>query len=506
LSTWLTTGSDVAVLGVQGDVWRFSHDKLREGILGVLTETERPDLHIRVAEAVEKIYPEASEQVATLAHLWGVACDDGKELHYSRLAGEQAVKANANAEAIGHLSRALELLARVPDSPDRDQQELSLRMTLGPPLVFTQGYSSAEVANCYNRTVDICNQMGATPQLIPILLQLGTLYYFKAEYKTALELGRRMLEIEKCEKDPVIVTSTRLMNGVTLAVTGDLDGARAHFECGLAAYDPAQHSYYAHVYGHDVGISLLVSLSVNLCIRGFPDQARDKSMKAIKLARTHDHPFIIVQTLIFGRCHVSYLRREVEAVKECSEEAIALCKEYDFPFFKAWGKIYKGWTLIEEEEYGEGIQFLQEGIAAVRTIGAKFLIAAFLSVLAEGYLKNGQFAEGTRTLSEALTTAKKSGERGCECMVQRKWGELLVMRGESHGEIEQCFSEAVSIALGIGSKCEELKTVLSLCRFWQRQGRRSEAREKLAEIYNWFTEGFETRDLQEAKVLLNELQ
>jgi len=506
LNSWLTTGFDVAVLEVQSDAWKFSHDKLREGLLNALSETERPVLHRCVAQAIEKVYSEASEQVATLAYLWGVAGGLDKELHYSRLAGEQSVKANANAEAIGHLNRALELLARLPESPERDQQELALQIILGPPLVLTQGYAAPDVAGCYNRALDLCNKMGATPQLIPILLQLGTVFYIKAEYETALELGRRMLLIEERNKDPVIVTSTRLMNVMALYITGNFKEARAHLECGLAAYDPEQYSYYARVYGHDTGVSLLNFHSLVQLWQGYPDQAKESSMEAIELARDLDHPYILALALHSSGAIISNWRREYEAAQVYLNEVLALCTEYNFPFYKAWGAVSKGWALTEQGEHREGILFLQQGIAALRAMGSLHAVSYVLGILAEGFMKTGQREEGSRTISEALITAKETGELLYEPALRTLHGELLEMQSASLNEIEQCFTQAVSMAHRIGAKWCELRAVMSLCRFWQKQGKSREAREKLADIYNWFTEGFDTKDLQEAKALLEELQ
>jgi tetratricopeptide (TPR) repeat protein len=506
IEDWFGSCADIAVLEARGETWRFSHDKLREGVLEALPEQEQPVLHRQVAESIEKLYPEDLEQVATLAHLWEVAGDSDKELHYRQLAGEQAVKENANAEAIQHLNRALELLARLPESPERIQQELTLQMTLGSPLVHTLGYSDPAVSHCYNRAVDLCNLMGATPQLVPTLAMVGWYYGMRAEYKTALDIGEKLLQLAEGETDSVIVTMANLLNGSVYYMSGELEKGKAFLEHVTASYDRKQHSHHVRVYGHDTGVTSMSHITGIFWQLGYPDQALERGKEAIEYARKLDHPYILCQSMIHVGVLLNYYLREFEIAHECAEEVITLSNEYNFPLWKAWAEIVKGWALALQEQYKEGISLTKQGLATCHAIGTKAIFGAFISMLAEGYIKARKYDDAACTLSEALSFVKKSGEFCHEPEIHRLKGELLELRDGTHDEIESCYNEAISLARGIKAKSNELRSVTSLCRFLKKQGRSKEAKAKLEYIYNWFTEGFETRELCEAKALLDELR
>jgi len=286
---------------------------------------------------------------------------------------------------------------------------------------------------------------------------------------------------------------------------GELAPARGHLEQGIALYDPQQHRSLAFRYGADPGVICGLYLANILGLVGYPDQALARIHEALTLARELAHAF----SLAFALNHTANLyqfRREGQATQERAEASMTFSTEQRFAQWFAQGMILRGWALAEQGQEAEGITQLRQGLAAWQATGAELDRPRFLALLAEGYGKAGLTEEGLRLLVEAQAAVRRSGERRWEAELYRLKGELLLARSsENHAEAEACFREAFTIASHQGAKLWELRAVISLSRLWQRQGKRTAAYELLAPIYGWFTEGFDTVDLQEAKALLEAL-
>jgi predicted ATPase len=240
-------------------------------------------------------------------------------------------------------------------------------------------------------------------------------------------------------------------------------------------------------------------------VLGYPDQALQSIHEALTLAQELTHPYSLVYALSMGVL-VHQFRREAQAVRERAEELIALSTEQGFPFWLAYGTILRGWALSAQGEGAEGIAQMRQGLVAHRATGAELQRIYFLSLLAEAYGKVGQPEEGLTVLVEALEMTDNTGERHWEAELHRRKGELLLMQqGQKAEEAEECFRQALDIARRQQAKSLEVRAATSLSRLWQLQGKQEEAHQFLAEIYGWFTEGFGTADLKEAKVLLEEL-
>ncbi|MBI3247900.1 MAG: tetratricopeptide repeat protein [Deltaproteobacteria bacterium] len=313
---------------------------------------------------------------------------------------------------------------------------------------------------------------------------------------------------------------------VCLYELGDSVLAREHFEQGITLYDPQQHRSLVLLYGQDLGVYCHgLGASVLWCL-GYPAQALKSAREALTLARRLSHPY----TLAYDLLHVAMfyqLRREALAVQELAEEAIALATEHGFHLISAWVAIFRGWALAKQGEAAEGIAQMRQSLAAFRATGAGVGLPLYLSLLAEACGKVGQVEEGLTLLAEALATVDKTEERFYEAELYRLKGELLLQQEnqkakvkeqkskietdprslmpDAQGKTEACFLKAMEIAKKQQAKSLELRTVMSLSRLWQTQGKKAEARRMLAEIYGWFTEGFDTKDLQEAKALLDGL-
>jgi predicted ATPase len=292
--------------------------------------------------------------------------------------------------------------------------------------------------------------------------------------------------------------------GGTLYLVGELPPARAHLEQGLALYDSQEHRALAFHYGLDLGVWCLSYVAWPLALLGYPDQALTRMHEALTLAQELAHPVSLAAALYYAAL-LHYARREGPAAQACAEAAIALSTEQGFALYVALGTNVRGWALSVQGRVEEGIAQMRQGRAALQAMGATLWWPAYLAWLAEAYDGMGQAPEGLTVLAEALTIAHNTGERFWEAELYRLKGELLLRRASSTEEVEACFRQAIEIARHQQAKSLELRAATSLSRLWQQQGKRTEAHDLLAPIYGWFTEGFDTIDLQEAKALLDAL-
>ena len=273
----------------------------------------------------------------------------------------------------------------------------------------------------------------------------------------------------------------------------------------MALYNPQKHRSHAFVYGQDPGVACRCFAAMSIWVLGYPDQALRSIHEALTLAQELTHPFTQAYALVHGAL-VHQFRREAQAVQERAEALRTLSTEQGFPHWLAWGMILRGWALTAQGEGMEGIAQMRRGRVAYRATGAELNQLYSLALLAEAYGETGQPEEGLNVLVEALALVDKTGERNWEAELHRHKGELLLMQqGQKVGEAEECFRQALNIARRQQAKSLELRAAMSLSRLWQQQGKKEEARQILADIYGWFTEGFGTPDLQEAKALLEEL-
>jgi predicted ATPase len=319
------------------------------------------------------------------------------------------------------------------------------------------------------------------------------------------ELAEQLFSLAQRAEDAALLLEAHRVMGQTMFWLGENAPARAHLEQGMALYDPQQHRSHAFVYGQDPHVMCRAFAAVPIWMLGYPDQSLQSIHKALTLAQELTHPFSLALALVHAAI-VHEFRREVQAVQERAEALIALSSEQHFPFWLAFGTILRGWALTAQGEGAEGIAQMRQGLVGHRATGAELNRPYFLYLLAEAYREVGQPEEGLTVLVEALDRVNRTEERIWEAELHRcKGGLLLMEQGQKVGEAEECFQQALDIARRQQAKSFELRAAMSLSRLWQQQGKPKEAHQLLAEIYGWFTEGFDTSDLQEAKVLLEEL-
>jgi predicted ATPase len=483
--------------------YRFKHALIQEAAYQSLLRSTRQQHHQRIAQVLEARFPDlCATQPELLAHHYTEAGLSAQAIPYWQRAGERAVERSAQAEAISHLTKGLELVRTLPDTPERIQHELPLQITLGASLMATKGYAALEVERAYTRARELCQQMGETPQLFSVLRGLWAYYLTRMELHIALELGEQLLRLAQNVQSQSLLVRAHFTLGQTLFHLGEFSTACAHVEDGITLFDPQRRSVRAMP---DPGLGCLCYAGGVQWMLGYPDQGLKRIHEALTLAREQSHAFSLAFALFFAAiCH--QYRREVQVTQERAEALISLTTEQGFGYLLVLGKIMAGWAQAEQGQREEGITWIRQGLTGMRAAGAEIVRPYFLALLSEAHRKEGQTEEGLRVVAEALAAGRETGQRYYEAELYRLKGELLLARSaEQQVEAEACLQQALDIARRQQAKSLELRAATSLSRLWQQQGKRAEARELLAPVYGWFTEGFDTADLQEAKALLEEL-
>jgi predicted ATPase len=310
-------------------------------------------------------------------------------------------------------------------------------------------------------------------------------------------------------EEPLSVTMAHHMMGWLLVHSGEFAPALEHAKHVIDLDTPQRLHAVGVVYGIDYEVQCLSYISSALWFLGYPEQALKRSREALALAQELDHPYSLADAQLTGGALVHLLRRDLEPAQILAEESLTLASEHDFRYFAAQATVQRGRALAEQGQIEEGIAQLRQGLAYWESADIQYRRPTFLAWLAEAYGKAEQTKQGLRVVDEALAQVERTGERYYEAELHRLKGELLVMRDEeaetSLHQAESCFQHAIEVARRQQAKSCELRAVMSLCRLWQRQGKKADAHQMLAEIYTWFTEGFDTADLIEAKTLLEEL-
>jgi class 3 adenylate cyclase/predicted ATPase len=484
----------------------FKHALIQEAAYQSLLRSTRQQYHQRIAQVLTEHFPDTAEtQPELLAHHYTEGGLGAPAVEYWQRAGERAIARSAYVEAISHLTRGLELLQAYPDIPEHSQRELALYTALGVPLQATKGWAAPEVGHAYTRARELCQQMGDTPQLFPVLRGLWRFYQVRGEVRTAHALAEQSLRLAQHIQEPFFLLVAHESLGTSLYQLGEIAAAHTHYERGLTFYTPQQHHALVLLYGTDPGVACLTRAAVAQWVLGYPDQALQRSREALTLARELSQPFSLMYALSWT-IMVPQFRREGHTAQEWAEAIIALSHEQEFAQGIVWGKILQGWALAAHGQEDEGIAAMRQGLMDWRALGVLTGVSYVLTLLAEAHGARGQAEEGLRLLAEALAVVHETGERWHEVELYRVQGELLLRQATPDAaQAEACFQQALTIARRQQAKSWELRAAMSLSRLWQQQGKQDAAHQLLAEVYHWFTEGFDSADLQEAKALLDKL-
>jgi DNA-binding SARP family transcriptional activator/predicted ATPase len=496
-----------SVLHSIGERFDFTHDRIREVAYAGLIQERQRALHARIVDSMEALYADRlGEQVERLAHHAARGELGGKAVAYLRQAGAKAFGNSAHTDALAYFTQALELLGKLAPGTARDREELSLRLALGPTLQATRGYATPEVERNYERARQLADEVGEPVQQFQARWGIWLVASHRASAGAALELARELLALAERLDDPALLLEGHHALWPVLVWLGRADAARHHLDQGMALYDKTRHRSHAFVYGgHDPGVCCRKVASWASWILGYPARGLEESVASLQLARELDHPTSIIVALMWA-CVFRDLRREVQEVGEHARALIALSAEHEASQWLAAGTIFDAFVRVELGGGEVAIAQVKRGLAAYTSTGAQLFVPYFLSLVARACLNVGEPHEGLRVIAQAVERVCTTGERVWEAELIRLEGELrLAASPHDVAGALNCFRRAIEIARRQAARSWELRATLSLGRLLVAAGRRDEARRTIASVYDWFTEGFDTADLRDAKTLLEEL-
>ena len=486
----------------------FKHALTQEVAYNALLIERRKLLHEHAGQALESLFADQiDDHLSQIAHHYSHSDNIKKAIEYLGRAGQQALRRSAYTDAISSLSVAINLVQKLPDNPERVERELLLQMAVGRALCAINGYAAPEVERAFNRARELCGRLGDPPELFPTLYGLWVVYLVRGELRRSHELAQQLLRRARSTQDPELLLYAQMALGVISYWMGEFLAVKEHHENAITLYDPECHRTLIFRYGGiDAGEVCLTHVAWTLWQLGYFSEALQRSNEALALTQTLSNPLCEAQGGFFlGLLH--HYRRDASAVRETAEGVIALSTEQGFVQFLAEATTLRGWAMVQQGYYEEGIAQIQEGLAASRAIGEELFRPYFLCLLAEAYMETGRLDDGLDAVAEALAAADAHGDDHYRAEMHRLKAELLLRRNDSNdAEAHRCFERAIEVARKQSAKSLELRATTSLARLLASQGRRKEARTLLAEIYNWFTEGFDTADLKEAKALLDQLE
>jgi class 3 adenylate cyclase/predicted ATPase len=484
--------------------YSFKHALVQDAAYGTLLKSRRQQLHARVAGLLAERFPSTAPE--TLAHHLTEAGAYERAVDRWHAAGQQAAERSAYREAVEHLRKALEVLKLAGDADWCVRQEIRVQNALGVVLSAARGFVP-EVLEAHQRARELCRQVTDPEQLSRAIYGVWLFTQRQGKFKPSIALARELLAMVEQEQDSGLVLEAHHAMWTTGWHCGELETGRLHTEVGLQLYQPDQHHHLAGAYGgHDAGVCCRYASAMVALLQGYPDRAARRVHESLDLARELRHPFSHTLALEFIP-FVHAFRREPAFVEEHVRSLIEISIEQRFPLRAAGGQLHQGWLLLTSGDAEQAIVQIGRGLAASEVLGSRMRHSYFLALLAEAYLRAGRHEESLSTVDQTLRFVRESGERWWEAEVHRLRGEVLLVRGDrARTDAEQCFQQAIGIARKQTARALELRAAMGLARLWREQGRRAEAYDLLAPVYGWFTEGFDTADLKEARALLEVLR
>ena len=491
--------------GTVASRYAFIHALYQNVLYAGVSFGQRLDLHLRIGERLERGYhPSTGEIAGELAMHFERGRNFDRAFLYRRQAGEHALRQHGYREAAAHATRALELLRTLPDAERRADRELPFQVMLAAALTATSGYAAPEVHGAYARIHSLCERVEDTRELysaLPILVRFNLI---RGELRIARELTQQLLTIAEAAKDPALLLSAHGASGVVAFYAGEFVPALAHFERGIELYDPQLASperSRALLSWQDPGVSCLAHSALTLWMIGYPSRAAARMDEALTLARSLDRPLSLAYAYHYAAA-LHQCRRDQDAMQTSVDAALELATTHGFKILIATGAAQRGRLLVERGDALQGLARMEQGVAALREIGADFLIPIFLAAMAEVHEKMRRTADGLARVDEAIAATDISGQHYWTAELHRLKGALTREVDQKNAEVS--FREAIAVAQGQGAKSFELRAATSLSRLWASQGKVAEAHALLSGVYTWFTEGFDRPDLTEARALLEE--
>lgn len=486
--------------------YTFKHALLQDAAYNSLLNKRRQQTHAEVARLIEA--GDSIQRPELLAYHYTEAGLFAEAVPLWRQAGEQAVESSANREAIAHLTKALETLKRLPESPDRDRTELALHLALGVPLTVTTSWAAPEVREAYDRALELAEVLGESEQLFPVLYGVWSSYQVRGDYRTATPVSRELLSLAEQSGDENFLLQAHRAAGINCVHTGAFAEAITHCDAGLAIYRQERHHRQVSMFWIDPGVGCLCYGAWSLWCLGYPDRSVDYAARALRLARESGHAFSIAYALHFNAV-MHQCRRDGPLTEKFASELLEVVEEKGFPVFKGWGMLLLGCALAEQGRAADGSALIREGEDTTRSAGSGVAKAGALAALAGVYERARETRLGYDTVAEAVDFIEASEERFYEAEIYRVRGELHLHAQENNPASEERaladFERSISIARQQQARSWELRATLSLARLLIRRGQQEQAALRLAAVYDGFSEGFETQDLIDARELLETL-
>jgi class 3 adenylate cyclase/DNA-binding response OmpR family regulator/predicted ATPase len=486
----------------------FKHALVQDAAYATVVKSKRQQLHSRIADALIEVFPETVMMHPELvAHHFAQAGLTERAVEYLRKAGQRAIERSANAEAIGHLTRALELLQSLPETRQRKRSALRLETMLGQAMIASLGYAAPETRETLLRAKTLIDDLTDPSQRFAILYGVWASHYVGGEVVKQRDAAVEFLAEAERHNDKAALCIAHRALGTTYVTTGEFAEALHHLEQARALYDPQQHSCYRFQYGQDIGVTTLCYLSWAQWHLGYVDQASEVAVEAVKRAEELSHPHTLVYAICHARGFMDIFRRRCEETQSYAALVVSLCIENGFSHWLNCGRILEGWSKICGGKLDQGIELLRAGVDGWKQRGARLWLPIFLALDAEACIEAGRPDAALKAVEEALRMTKDTGERWAIAEVLRIKARTLQAAGRAEAEeIEAVLVESLEIARGQRARCWELRAACDLARLLQGQRRDKQALKLLRSVYDQFTEGFDTTDLRAAKALMGSLK
>jgi DNA-binding response OmpR family regulator/class 3 adenylate cyclase/predicted ATPase len=487
----------------------FKHALVQDAAYGTLVRSKRQQLHGRIANALEQRFPETVEtQPELLAHHLIRAGLTERAINYLRKAGQRTIERSANAEAVRHLTQALELLQSRPEGPARRRVALGLEVMLGQAMIAAYGYAARETAKVLLRAKDLIDDSTDPAQKLAILYGIWACHYVGGEVARQTNAAGEFLTEAKRHKDTAALCVAHRIMGTTYLTKGEFAAALPHLEQAQALYQsqPGVSLQYQYQYGQDIGAAALCYLSWVRWHLGSVDQALQVAADAVSRSERLSHPHTQVFTICHARGMIDIFRQSSEDMKSYAGSVVSLCREHGLSHWMACGRILEGWAAVNQGEIDHGIMLIREGVAGWQEAGARLWLPLFLALEAEALAKDGRNETALGAIEQALAISEETGERWCLAEILRIKAGLLAATGRAGDQVEVWLAKSLEIARSQKARCWELRAACDLALLWKSKRRIKEALQLLQPVYAQFTEGFDSVDLRRAKLILDGLK
>ena len=488
-------------------VYTFKHALVQEAAYASLLRERRRQLHAHIARALEGAFPEVVEtQPELVAHHYASAGLPAPAINYYRRAAERAMAASANADAIAHLTRGLELIGSLPASSERISREIDFRLALGAPLTATRGWGAVETQAAYTRAKELCAGAGETPELFRSLVGLWVYHMVQPDLETGSKLSRELFNLAAKLGSDEFRLLAEFAACVTCCWSGRYASVPSHAAQVRVLYDPERHRG-PKIYMVDPAMAALGIEALALWCLGYPERASERGLAALSMGQTGAHPFSLC-CVLWEEAFLRILRGEPELMAARTKAYLAVAREQGFAWDCAAGSMLEIWhdAWVTGQCADDRIEAFRSALAELRRMGVLVWLGLWQALFAECLEKRGNTDEAVTALEAAVVHFERTGDVLWEPEVHRLMGDLLLRRNPGAPDrAEVSYRRAIERARSQEAKSWELRAAASLARLWRDQGKPAEARELLAPVYGWFTEGFDTADLKDAKVLLDEL-